>query len=185
VDALLDAKPSRDERVLRLLASGPGFHWRPEDEGHVLSMMLIYLGVFMITCFVGIVVIPRFDARSPPTMPQSEAAHAGSVTMSRGAWDGVGAPRRCRDRLVAKAGEASAHVDNGPAVPFDLDPPRRDVDEENSEDESRAGRRDIRLALTPCRLRSAQRHLLWPTDEPQARTTRRTGLGTLVDGEVS
>jgi hypothetical protein len=85
VDALLDAKPSRAEPWLRLLASGPHHLRRPESENPVIVTMVVFLGLVMITCLVGVAVIPRFDRRAPLSWRQAQVADDGRVSTPRSA----------------------------------------------------------------------------------------------------
>lgn len=58
---------------------------RPEGEGLVNSMMVVFLDVVMIASMLGIAVIPRFDRRARLTPARGEAAHADPVSTSRSA----------------------------------------------------------------------------------------------------
>ena len=74
MDALLDAKPSRDEPWFPTLRLWTASFRRPESEGAVLLTMVVLVGVVMLTCLVGVAVIPRFDRRAPLSRPQTAAA---------------------------------------------------------------------------------------------------------------
>jgi hypothetical protein len=86
VDALLDAKPSRAELCFptpRLWTAS--LFRRPESEGAVILTMVVFLGVVMLACLIGIAVIPRFDRRAPLSPPQAVAATQPSAAPSRSA----------------------------------------------------------------------------------------------------
>jgi hypothetical protein len=75
VDALLDGKPSRAEPFPRLLAPGPHRRFDVQRaKGVVIVTMVVFLGVVMMTCLIGVAVIPRFDRRVPLSPPDPVVA---------------------------------------------------------------------------------------------------------------
>jgi hypothetical protein len=51
----------------------------------VIFTMVILLGVVMITCLIGVAVIPRFDRRLPVTQPQAAIAKEHRASTHRSA----------------------------------------------------------------------------------------------------
>jgi hypothetical protein len=58
---------------------------RPESEGAVILTMVVFLGVVMLTCLIGIAFIWRFGRRAPLGLPQAVVATRPSVAPSRSA----------------------------------------------------------------------------------------------------